>query len=312
MIHRLPTLISSCSAARPIAGCLSSASSITARLSVSSSPLSNRRTERFYSKPSTPPKTFTFPVHRFEPHATLEHPLHGSTAEDAPQPVIVVMQEWWGINEQIKSHAQRIANNTGAIALVPDLYNGKSTVDAEEASHLMNNLDWQKALNELESLVLSHQTVDGSELKRKMGTVGFCMGGALSLAIAARMAKVGSPLQACVSFYGTPSPALIDISKIPLTTPVQAHFGELDDMKGFSDADTAHKLADTWGLTIKRAGGPHAHGLHSLESNVYLHHDVGHAFMNEIGKGLDDVRKKEIDNTWKKVFAFFIEHLKSV
>ncbi|KAJ3405782.1 hypothetical protein HDV05_006348, partial [Chytridiales sp. JEL 0842] len=155
----------------------------------------------------------SFPIHTFEPHPTIEHPLHGATAPHAPQPAVIVLQEWWGIND------------TGAIAVVPDLYNGKSTVDAEEASHLMSNLDWQKALNDLESLAVALQkNPEESDVRRKVGGVGFCMGGALSLALAARMAEKKRALNAAISFYGIPSKELIDVSKIPLSTPVQAHF----------------------------------------------------------------------------------------
>jgi hypothetical protein len=136
----------------------------------------------------------SFPVHRFEPRATLEHPLHGATASDALQPAIIVIQEWWGCNDQIKTHAQRIANGTGAVALVPDLYRGKSTLDAAEAKHMMDDLDWALALKELASLAVS----EGSGMKRKIGSIGFCMGGALSLALAATLAKNNTPLNGMI------------------------------------------------------------------------------------------------------------------
>lgn len=248
-----------------------------------------------------------FPVHRFAPHATLEHPLHGSTAKDALQPSIIVIQEWWGVNDQIKAHAQRIANNTGATAIVPDIYYGKTTLDAEEAKHMMDGLDWAKALKDLESLAMT----EGASRKRKVGTVGFCMGGALSLALAARMVKNSNPLNACVSFYGIPPKQLIDVSSIPIKTPVQAHFGELDDFVGFSDIGAAKKLAEEWGIAVKQAGGIHSKGFHSLESNVFIHPKVGHAFMNEVQKR-EYFNKEDVDKTWSQVFAFFIEHLKTV
>ncbi|KAI9341552.1 dienelactone hydrolase family-domain-containing protein [Zopfochytrium polystomum] len=261
---------------------------------------------------STDASSYSFPVHRFDPHPTLDHPLHGSTAEDAPQPSVIVLQEWWGVDDQISSHAQRIANNTGAVAIVPDLYHGKQTLDEAEAAHMMTSLNWPKALTELEALALAEQTARGGPVaRRKVGVVGFCMGGALSLALASRMAQRASPLNACISFYGIPPKSLVDVTSIPLTTPVQAHFGENDDLKGFSDAESAKELAKAWGLSVKQAGGIHAHGLHSLESNVFIHANVGHAFMNEL-KRRPYFNKDDADKTWSKVFAFLIEHLKSV
>ncbi|KAJ3071526.1 hypothetical protein HDU98_005191 [Podochytrium sp. JEL0797] len=258
--------------------------------------------------------TLPHPCRVVLPHpASMElHHLHGSTASHTLRPAVVVIQEWWGINDQILEHAQRVANSTGAIAVVPDLYNGIVTADKEEAAHLMGNLDWPKALGELQAVVqtLQRPTEPGMEVykDRKVASVGFCMGGALSLAITARMAELNKPLNACVAFYGTPSNSLIDISEIPATTPVQAHFGELDEYVGFADLKTAHALAKDWDLTVKMLGGSHAHGFHSLESNVYVHEGMGHAFMNEKSPAV----KVEVEKTWEKVFKFLVEHLKTV
>ncbi|KAI8608052.1 dienelactone hydrolase family-domain-containing protein [Chytriomyces sp. MP71] len=250
-----------------------------------------------------------------DPRAVAAHSLHGSTAERTLRPAIVVLQEWWGVNPAVLAHAQRVANITGAIAIVPDMYNGKATSDAEEAKRLMDNLDWPKALGDLKNLIRILQTPADAPMglykDRKVGTLGFCMGGALSLAAAAKMAEVKKPLNACVSFYGTPSPKLIDISNIPAMTPVQAHFGEKDEYFGFSDIKTAKKLAEMWDLTIKNLGGAHAHGFHSLESNVYVHEGLGHAFMNEDGSK-PHVVGGEVDKAWERVAKFFVEHLKTV
>ncbi|KAJ3231185.1 hypothetical protein HDU81_003953 [Chytriomyces hyalinus] len=271
---------------------------------------------RMFSKDSIDAATLPFKAVVVAPHSSATHLLHGSTAENTLKPAVIVLQEWWGVNDQIVSHAQRIANNTGAIAIIPDLYNGKVTADSEEAKHMMDNLDWPAALSNLEQLAhaLQKPPKDAPPFlfkDRKVGSIGFCMGGALSLALAARMAEKTSPLRACVSFYGTPSTKLIDVSKIPSSTPVQAHFGALDGHLGFSDIKTAHKLAESWDLTVKKLGGAHAHGFHSLESNVYVHEGLGHAFMNENGSKVRDVGG-EVDKTWEKVFKFLVEHLKTV
>ena len=97
------------------------------------------------------------------------------------------------------------------------------------------------------------------------------MGGALSLSLANYLLS-SNPLNACVSFYGVPSH---DISQIPLKTPVQAHFGALDNFKGFSDIATAERLAKEWEVTIKQHGGRHAEGLHKDEAEVFVYPNQG-------------------------------------
>src|ERR1700712_1763019 len=105
--------------------------------------------------------------------------LKGYLAEPAnPQgaPGIVVIQEWWGLNDQIRGVADRLAT-AGYRALVPDLYRGKKTGEEEEANHLMSALDFGDAAS---------QDVRGAVQYLKQGSpqvgcVGFCMGGALTL-----------------------------------------------------------------------------------------------------------------------------------
>src|SRR6202795_3288559 len=101
----------------------------------------------------------------------LAEPVGGVTA-----PGIVVIQEWWGVNEQIRGVADRLAT-AGYRALVPDLFRGKSTVEAEEAQHLMTGLNFGDAAS---------QDIRGAvqflkARSNKVGVTGFCMGGALTL-----------------------------------------------------------------------------------------------------------------------------------
>jgi carboxymethylenebutenolidase len=143
----------------------------------------------------------------------LVEPAAGSAAA----PGIVVIQEWWGLNDQIKGVADRLAK-AGYRALVPDLYRGKVTVEAKEAEHMMNGLDFGAAAG---------QDVRGAVqwLKReskKVGVIGFCMGGALTLLSAANVPE----LDAAVCFYGFPPLEYIDAGKI--TAPLLAHFATED------------------------------------------------------------------------------------
>ena len=138
-------------------------------------------------------------------------------AAAAGAPGIVVLQEWWGLNDQIRGVADRYAA-AGYVALVPDLYRGKSTVEAAEAEHLMTNLNFGDAAG---------QDVAGAVgfLKQrcaKVGVTGYCMGGALTL-----LAMVHVPAaDAGVVWYGFPPLEYIDAGKIK--APLMGHYA-IDD-----------------------------------------------------------------------------------
>lgn len=98
--------------------------------------------------------------------------------EDAPG--IVVLQEWWGVDFEIKNHALKISQlGPGFKAFIPDLYRGKVGLDVAEAQHLMDGLDWQGAVKDICASV-DWLKANGS---KKAGVTGFCMGGALSIAV---------------------------------------------------------------------------------------------------------------------------------
>lgn len=134
------------------------------------------------------------------------------------RPGMVVIQEWWGLNEQIKGVADKLADD-GYRALVPDLYRGKVTVDMKEAEHLMTGLDFGDA---------ARQDVRGAVqyLKAsspKVGVTGFCMGGALTILSAVNVPEA----DALVCWYGYPPLEHVDAAKIK--APLMAHFA-IDDV----------------------------------------------------------------------------------
>ena len=92
-------------------------------------------------------------------------------------PAVIVIQEWWGITDGIKVTASKLAEEGGYRVLVPDIYKGKIGVNAEEAHHLMSNLDFPKAIEEI-SAAAAHLKAEGAP---SVGVVGFCMGGALTM-----------------------------------------------------------------------------------------------------------------------------------
>lgn len=211
----------------------------------------------------------------------LAEPAQGSNA-----PAIVVIQEWWGINAQIRGVADRLAN-AGYQALVPDLYRGKLTVEAEEAHHLMTGLDFGDAAS---------QDIRGAVqfLKTrapKVGVTGFCMGGALTL-----LALTQSPeIDAGVVWYGCPPLEYIDASKI--RAPLLGHWATQDE---FFKIDTIDALEEKLG----------AAGV-SFDFHRYLAY---HAFANETAVGSGRLPATQYDaawaqQAWDRSLRFFGRHL---
>ncbi len=148
--------------------------------------------------------------------------IEGYLAEAATPgaPGLVVIQEWWGLNDQIRGVADRFAA-AGYTALVPDLYRGKATVEAAEAEHLMSSLDFGDAAGQdIRGAVQHLKTGLGCA---KVGVTGFCMGGALTVLSAVNVPEVDTG----VIWYGVPPLEYVDASKIRVA--LMGHFA-IDDV----------------------------------------------------------------------------------
>jgi carboxymethylenebutenolidase len=202
-----------------------------------------------------------------------------SPAGSARAPGVVVIQEWWGINDQIKGVAERLAA-LGYRALVPDLYKGKVTLDAAEANHLMTTLDFGDAATQNVRGAAQHL----KQSSAKVGVVGFCMGGALTV-----LAAMYAPeADACSSWYGFPPEQAGDVKTIK--KPLQLHFAEQD---GFFTPEAAKALE-----------GRLREGKVPFESHWY---DAGHAFFNQGGQNYNAACA---DQAWDRTTEFFAKHLK--
>jgi carboxymethylenebutenolidase len=137
----------------------------------------------------------------------------------AGRPGIVVIQEWWGLNDQICGVADRFAR-AGYNALAPDLYKGRLTAVPDEANHLMSNLNFPDATHQDLRGAVQHLKSQGSG---KVAVMGFCMGGALTVASAVHVPEIA----AGVCFYGIPPKEFADPAKIAV--PFQGHFANQDD-----------------------------------------------------------------------------------
>ncbi|MGE0867848.1 MAG: dienelactone hydrolase family protein [Kofleriaceae bacterium] len=194
-------------------------------------------------------------------------------AERAPG--VVVLQEWWGINEQIQSIAKRWAEQ-GFVVVVPDLFHGKLAANADEAAALMKALDVPSAVKEIAgavSYLKSHPRCTG-----KIAVTGYCMGGALTFASAVAI----SGLSAVVPFYGLPGE--VDVTRID--APIQAHFAKHDDWATVAGATKIKEAVKV-----------------PMELHVY---DAQHAFCND--KRPEVYNAESAATAWARAVAFVQTH----
>lgn len=195
---------------------------------------------------------------------------------EAPQGAVVVIQEWWGLNDQIRGVAERFAR-AGFTALVPDLYKGASTVEAEEAHHLMSGLNFgDAAANDIRGAVQYLKTLKTAS--GKVGVTGYCMGGALTV-LTMTMAPEAD---AGVVWYGYPPLEYVDAGKI--RAPMMAHWATQD---GAFAIDGVDKLEEK----LKAAGVRY-------EGHRYLAY---HAFANETAQGPKRFPFTQYDAAWAQL-----------
>ncbi|RZL39939.1 MAG: dienelactone hydrolase family protein [Rubrivivax sp.] len=216
--------------------------------------------------------------------------VSGFLAEaDSPLGAVVVIQEWWGLNDQIRGVAERVAS-AGFTALVPDLYRGKRTVEAEEAHHLMTGLDFGDAASQDVRGAVSY--LKALKLGRgKVGITGYCMGGALTW-----LSAQGAPdVDAAVVWYGMPPLGAIDAGRLKL--PVQAHWATQDEFFAIDQVDALEAKLTQAGV--------------AYEGHRYL---ARHAFANEEAQGPGRIAKTQYDaawaqQAWDRAMRFFGRHL---
>ena len=190
-------------------------------------------------------------------------------------PGVVLIHEWWGVNEQIQTHAQKWAD-AGFACVIPDLYGGKVTKRAEEAEAMMKALDFGKAVKQIGEAVA--QLKDDFRASGAVAVTGYCMGGALTLASAVNLRG----LACTVSYYGWPGD--LDWSKID--APVQAHFAKHDDWAKVELVEKAKAAAKV-----------------PFELHVY---DAQHAFCNDARPEVYDAKACAL--AWERTVAFVKQH----
>ncbi len=208
----------------------------------------------------------TFPSSAGEASAVLVLP-----DGDTRGPGVVLLQEYWGINQQIQTVAQRWAD-VGFVTIVPDLYHGQTASTAEEAGALMKALDFGKAVQEIAGAV---SFLKGHErCSSQVAITGYCLGGALSFAAAVGIRG----LSAVVPFYGLPG----DLDWSQIDAPIQAHFA----------------IHDGW-ATVAGAEKIKAAVTAPMELFVY---DAAHAFCNDRRPEVYD--EAAASQAWERTLSF--------
>jgi carboxymethylenebutenolidase len=205
--------------------------------------------------------------------------LANAARGDAPG--LVVIQEWWGLQDQIKSMCDRFAL-AGFDALAPDLYKGVVVPyhDTAAANQEMSSLNFIDA---------TEQNVRGAAqyLKRngaKVGLTGFCMGGAVAIIGAVKIPE----LTAAVTFYGIPPAQAVGPGDVKI--PLQGHFANRDEY-------ISPQIVNDFEKAMKAAGG----------NPEFFRYDADHAFVNEQRMSVHDRVAAEL--AWGRATAFLKKHL---
>ena len=209
----------------------------------------------------------------------------GATTAYVAQPetetaaAVILIQEWWGINDHIRDIARRYASE-GFLCVAPDLYRGKLAKNPEEASKMMQGLALEDGLETIRA------ALDETKLKhnvQKFGITGYCMGGTFALAAACEIDE----LSAAAPFYGD-IPAEDTLKK--LETPTLFIAGERD---AWINPEKVNKLKE-------------AAGKYDLPVEV-VSYDADHAFFNDTRPEVYDAEAAA--DAWRRVLVLFRKHL---
>jgi carboxymethylenebutenolidase len=220
----------------------------------------------------------------------VEFEANGATAKgylaepEGEGPGLVVLQEWWGLDDHIRSVCDRFAAE-GYVALAPDLFHGETPEQPDEAQQKMMAMNMAEAEKEMRGAVdyvAAHPKCTGD-----VGTVGFCLGGGLSIWTATVNDKVG----AAVSFYYVMPHGKPDFSKLA-GKPVLGHFGEDDD---FIPPDDAKALQQE----LNQAGA---------EAMFHYYEGAGHAFFADHDR-MGTYHPEHAETSWDRTVEFLRRHL---
>jgi carboxymethylenebutenolidase len=203
---------------------------------------------------------------------------------EGPWPAVVVIQEWWGLDDQTKSIADRFAQE-GYVAFAPDLYHGELAQlgDGDRAFALVQKYG-PTAHNDLSKVFDGLK--DHPDVADKIGSVGFCFGGRMSLVL-----STIRPLDAVCTFYGGGMQEVFDKLRQNLKAPVLGFFGDADVSIPPGTIQEFEKLLDEVGV----------------EHEVIVYPNSGHAFFRDSDPSV--YKPEAAKDAWERTKKFFSENL---
>jgi len=204
---------------------------------------------------------------------------------NGPFPALIVIHEWWGLNDWVKEQASKLADQ-GYVTLAIDLYRGKVATTPDMAHEIMRGVPDDRAARDLHAAV-EFLAAQSNVSKNKIGVIGWCMGGGYAL----NAALHESTLKAAVINYGHLATDPAQLASI--NAAILGIFGGKD--RGIP-VDDVNKFADA----LKKAGK-------KVEIKIYP--DAGHAFENPNNK--EGYRADDAADAWKRTVAFLAAELKS-
>jgi len=208
-----------------------------------------------------------------------------ATPEGAgPYPTVVLIHEWWGLNDWVKDNARKLAR-LGYVALAVDLYRGRVADDRELAHELMRGLPRGRAVGDMRAAVdylRGRPDVDSA----RIGAIGWCMGGGYSLALA-----MAEPIRAAVVCYGRP---------VVEPDPLRSIEGAVLGIFGADDRGIPASDVKSFQGALNKAG---------VSATISLYEDVGHAFMNPGNERGYSPQASE--RAWDEILAFLEQQLET-
>ncbi len=220
-------------------------------------------------------------AHRNDSVSDQRRPGARLPGSDEPKPGVVVIQEWWGLNAHIKDITHRLAAQ-GYVALAPDLYHGAVVAEPDDARKAAMEMDRERAGKEIDAAV-TYLKAQKYVIPKKIGVVGFCMGGGLTLHCAARNPDVG----ACAAFYGGGAPELQAFANSKAAV-----------LNVVGDRDRVLPGIQALDAGLKQYALPH---------ELVIYPGAEHAFFNDTRKEV--FKPDAAEDAWKRTLNWFKKYL---